>query len=295
VRELYWLLESRCNYPCPYCPYHGAERERLVAAQPPLTAQAWVRAWERLAGRAGRCKVYISGGGEPTLRPDFTALVAGLARHHDVVFDTNLSWSRERLAEFAAAAPAAAVRVEASLHPSAARVDEFLDKAAYLKSRGFRVHGRWVAWPPDAARLPELAGAFRARGVAFSPTPFSGEWEGRSYPAAYAPREREAFAAAARDSAAAGHEEVDPALVRHLALLHEERPAGRPCRAGADYACVMPDGTVHRCVQYGMRGWEPAGSLLDGSWTPAPGPAPCRAELCAHEWRWLLREDAAAA
>ncbi len=292
--ELYWLPESRCNYPCPYCPYHGPDRARLVASQPDLTTAQWLEAWDRLADRAGLCRVYISGGGEPTLRPDFTGLIAGLAARHEVVFDTNLSWPLERLEAFAAAVPVERVRVETSYHRSAADLDAFLAKADFLRRRGFRLQCRWVAWPPDFGLLPELHARFRERGLPFAVTPFNGEWESRSYPAAYTADERAAMRAVAEDSAASGHDTVNPELVGHLAALHEEKPAGRDCRSGAEYVCVMPDGTVHRCAQYAMRGWEPLGSLLKGDWTPAPGPTPCRAELCAHEWRWLVRDEAPA-
>lgn len=292
--ELYWLPESRCNYPCPYCPYHGEGRARLVAAQPPVGAARWVAAWDRLADRVGACQVYVSGGGEPTLRPDFTELIAGLARRHEVSFDTNLSWSLERLEAFAAAVPAARVRVETSYHPSAADLDEFVAKARLLRERGFRLQCRWVAWPPDLSLLPGLSARFAAEGLPFAPTPFSGEWGGRAYPAAYEPEQREAMVVAASASARAGHDTVNPDLVRHLSLLHVERPRGRLCRSGAQYAAVMPDGTVHRCQQYAMSGWEPLGNILTGDWSPAAAPAPCRAETCAHEWRWLVQRPALA-
>lgn len=285
--ELYWMLESRCNYGCPYCPYPGPRRDRLVAAQAPAGAAEWVAAFDRLADRSGPLSVYISGGGEPTLRPDFAELVCGLARRHEVCFDTNLSWSWARLRAFAEQAPAARVRVDTSFHPSDAELGEFVEKAAFLRERGFRLQCRWVAWPPQLGLLPSLEAAFGARGLPFSVTPFAGTWEGRSYPAAYSEAQRAALLAPALGSAARGHDTVDPGLVAHLARLHAETPEGRPCRSGAEYACVMPDGSVHRCMQYAGRGWERMGGLLDDSWTPAPGPSPCRSPACAHEWRWL--------
>lgn len=292
--ELYWMLESRCNYGCPYCPYPGPRRDRLVAAQAPLPAAEWIAAFESLSERAGPCRVYISGGGEPTLRPDFVELAAGLARRHELAFDTNLSWSWERLRAFAGAAPPSRVSVQTSYHPSDAALAEFVEKAAFLRERGFRVQCRWVAWPPDLGRLPALRAAFRARGLPFAATPFWGEWEGRSYPAAYSEAQRAELLAPAAEAAASGEDVVDPELVAHLARLNAETPRGRDCRSGADYACVMPDGSMFRCMQYGGRGWERQGSLLDGTWSPAPGPSPCRAPECAHEWRWLVREAAAA-
>lgn len=274
--EYLWLLENRCNYGCPYCSYSvEASRAPLVALQNQgVAAEQWEKAWDR----AEPGWIYITGAGEPTLHPDFARLVLHISRRHRLSFDTNLSWSLEALSRFLARADRERVKIEMSFHPSDMELKDFIAKADMVKRAGFEYQCRWVAYPAHFERIEEYGARFAEAGLLFTVTPYKGD----GYPAAYTPLQRDAILSAARAPGA------PTGQIAHLLNQDAERPEGRLCRSGKDYAAIMPDGKAYRCQQYGMRGWEPLGDFLSEGFSLAAGAKPCRSESCGHEYRWLV-------
>jgi MoaA/NifB/PqqE/SkfB family radical SAM enzyme len=280
--EYLWLPENRCNYGCPYCSYtNESARAPLVAKQKGVTTEQWEAAWERAYERDGEGWVYVTGGGEPTLHAGFARLALSVSRRHKLSFDTNLSWSDENLAVFLSSADPRRVRLELSFHPSDVSLDEFIRKARLVASAGFMAQCRWVAYPEHFGELARYERAFAGAELLFTVTPFKGEWGGRKYPESYSPEQRAAILSVAKtDGAPLGQ-------IAHLLNENVESPLGKLCRAGRDYACVMPDGKAYRCQQYGMRDWEALGDFLDPSFVLAKTELPCRSRDCGHEYRWL--------
>jgi MoaA/NifB/PqqE/SkfB family radical SAM enzyme len=287
VIEYLWLPENRCNYGCPYCSYtSSAERPRLVKMQGGVSAEQWMAAWDRAADRDGEGWVYATGGGEPTMYPGFLRLALSISRRHKFSFDTNLSWSEENLAVFLSSADPRRVRLELSLHPSDVSLEDFIRKARLVASAGFMAQCRWVAYPEHFGELARYERAFADAELLFTVTPFNGEWGGEKYPEAYTEAQRAAILGVV--NAAGDGAPVEQ--VRHLLNQHAERPEGRDCRAGRDYACIMPDGMAYRCQQYAMKEWEPIGDFLAPEFKLTRLSPRCRAASCGHEYRWLEQE-----
>ncbi|MFA6092619.1 MAG: hypothetical protein WCU88_13430 [Elusimicrobiota bacterium] len=287
MKEFLWSLESRCTNDCPYCAYRlNGVREKLSAAHVRRPVPAWLKAWERMRSLYGGCLIHITGVGEPTLFPGFIELAAGLASLHSMNIDTNLSWSLEELARFAKAVPAQNVRMETSFHPLSMELSSFLEKAVFLKERGFACQCRWVAYPPIMDRLPEYRARFQERGLLFTVTPFMGEFQNSRYPDAYGEEQRRDILRVCREERLRHGTAANPELIEHLCRVHQEAPTGRLCRSGCEYAFILPDASVHRCQQYGFCGWERLGSILDEDFRLPLEPSVCRSPLCGSEFRW---------
>ena len=62
--EILWLLQSKCNYECPYCDYNddrGGARQRLVKMEKIYPHADWAAAWRRFYEKNGRASIYITG------------------------------------------------------------------------------------------------------------------------------------------------------------------------------------------------------------------------------------------
>ncbi len=230
----------------------------------------------------------ITGAGEPTLYPGFLELLKAITPYHAVIFDTNLSWSKDDLGRFCREIDASRLRrIQTSFHPLTASKEEFADKLTILRDKGYRYQCRWVAYPPLLHRLPEFRDYFRSRGLEFVVSPYWGEHKGVRYPAGYTPEQGRMFVDVAAQNSDAT---VSAEHTRQLLDIDQLRPSGRRCRSGCDYACIMPDGRVYRCRQYAMRGMSPLGSFFDEELPLAAEPAVCRSASCDDEYRWLVSE-----
>jgi MoaA/NifB/PqqE/SkfB family radical SAM enzyme len=291
--EVLWLLQSRCNYECPYCVFNddrGGGREALVKMEKIRPVAEWSEAWRRFYEKNGRASVYITGSGEPSLYPDFIGLLKAVTRHHYVIFDTNLYLSVAALSRFVAEIASRDVRVETSFHPHTAKLEEFAAKAAILRDHGFVYNCRMVAHPELFGRIDEFRAYFESQGLRFVLTPYTGTHEGRLYPRDYSPQQREKIMNAVQERAGDAERSKEPELIRHLVDQHIESPKGRLCNSGSVYGCIMPDGMVYRCQDYGMKGWDPLGDFFDEKFRLAAAPSSCRSDECGIGYRYLADE-----
>ncbi len=288
--EILWYLNSRCNFDCPYCSYSFGLREELVRTEKVYPYELWLKAWQRFGQRYGPAVIYISGSGEPTLYRGFISMLRELSRTHHVIFDTNLSWPMATLQRFMAEVQPSRLRVETSFHPSEMEAGTFVAKAACLKERGFVVNCRFVAYPPSLGRLEEYRKVFKSKDLPFVLTPFNGRWNGIEYPEGYSIEEKAAIAGAAQREARDSIRSKQVELVDHLLNEHAVSPKGRLCRSGQKYACLMPNGLIYRCQEYGVRRWEPMGSFIDQSFDLTDSPKECRSSSCGCAYRWLVDE-----
>jgi MoaA/NifB/PqqE/SkfB family radical SAM enzyme len=254
-KHISWDIHFGCSYACPYC----FLRERTAPEPPPIPAGDWLAAWERFHKRWGPALIDISGG-EPFEYPGFPGLLAAVSGLHEVRVITNFSWDPSILPPGVNPARASFVL---SMHPR--HLDNpgaFLDKALVLKNRGFRVRATAVAYPPFLRTALEYGALCARAGLKFTLTPFFGDFEGRQYPAAYTVEEKETLRG------------LIPGQLAPWQLL-EVNPAGRPCRAGADYARVSPDGTARPCLHS-----PPLGNFLSDDFNFRNEPAPCPSAYC---------------
>lgn len=254
-KHISWDIHYRCGFSCAYC----FLREKPEPERPPVSPAQWLAAWERFAERWGPAIIDISGG-EPFDYPGFTGILAALSRRHEVRVITNFAWDPADLPS--ETAPAATGFV-LSMHPQhLGRPETFLRKALALKARGFRVRATAVAYPPFMATALGYREICQKGGLKFTLTPFFGDHSGRPYPASYSPEEKETL------------RRFIPAELAAWQLL-EVNPAGLPCRAGADYARVSPDGTARPCLHS-----PPMGNFLSPDFSFRSGPAPCPSAYC---------------
>jgi MoaA/NifB/PqqE/SkfB family radical SAM enzyme len=291
--EILWLLQSKCNYECPYCDYNddrGGSRQRLVKMEKIYPHADWAAAWRRFYEKNGRASVYITGSGEPTLYPDFIGLLKEITKYHYVIFDTNLYWSVAATTRFIKEISFRNVRVETSFHPHTSKIEEFAEKVAMLRDAGFVYNCRMVAYPELFPKIDEYRAYFEAKGLRFVLTPFTGTHEGRFYPPDYTQEQKDKILNIVHEQAGDVERAKEPELVKHLVDEQIESPEGRLCSSGEIYACIMPDGMVYRCQDYGMKGYDPLGHFLDEKFELASAPKTCRMDICGIGYRYLVDE-----
>lgn len=283
--ELEWLIHYKCNYRCPYCFFEGywEEVEKRNHYRP---LEDWIGAWRRILKAYGPARIVITGG-EPFIYPSFAQLIKELSRNFLICFDTNLSCPLGLLSDFARESAVDNVTLALSFHPKFADYDEFLQKALFLKERGYRVCVQYVSYPPQIDMMQAFRAKFEQAGLYFIPLPFRGKYDGKIYPAGFTDEEKRLIYNAAERLSAEHRERVDRQLNQ---VLTKERL----CYAGATYARVDHDGTVYRCGRsVSNPSNKPLGSLFDEDFRLLEGATPCEQEVCPCEFRWLAQVPAA--
>lgn len=273
--EADWTLLRTCNFRCDYCfSPAGAEGDGVSAAR-----------WQRAFDATGLVWLLNLTGGEPALHPDFAELCERLTRNHVLSLNTNLTpLAIRRFAE--RVDPARVSVVHAAFHPHERQrrngLAAFLDHAALLRERGFRLLVSVVATPQVLARFDEVAGLLAPHGLVAAPKILRGVYQGRVYPDAYTESERWHFrqaCALARDAyapmlaATAERPTVDP-LDDDRHLDREPDYRGRPCAIGRRFFRIAPGGGIHDCNRAAL------GNLLDGLPPLHSDPVTCDGRFC---------------
>lgn len=256
-KHISWDIHFACGYSCAYCFLREIPAARPET--PPVSPAQWLEAWASFGERWGAALIDISGG-EPFDYPGFTDILAALSGRHEVRVITNFGWNP---AELPSEVDPARTSFVLSMHPQHLGPPEsFIRKALSLKERGFRVRATAVAYPPFMETAIGYRELCKSAGVKFTLTPFFGDHCGRHYPASYSDEEKQALRG------------MIPAELAAWQLL-EINPSGLPCRAGADYARVAPDGTARPCLHS-----PPMGNFLSRDFDFRHGPAPCPSAYC---------------
>ncbi|MHB2026039.1 MAG: radical SAM protein [Elusimicrobiota bacterium] len=261
-----WDITYVCNYRCPYC---------TVWDQPTklnLSPDQWMRVWNRLHEKYGRCYIYMSGG-EPSRYPHFIDLVKELVKKHTVDVCTNLSWDVHKLVPEISPD---IFRIAASFHPSFAKVDAFFEKAVHAKKYlPQRPEGAAVYYVASRAQIPLMnhyRDIFARGGLVLVPLPLVEDHR-------IGNDEREAKII----------EEISPNKNDPLGKLEYQlrrlSPQGKLCRSGQRYAMIRGDGSVDRCSVYKDR---QVGNILDENFELWDEPKVCGQEWCPYESQWLV-------
>jgi len=278
--EADWHLLNTCNYRCKYC-FSSAEilgdKLRTFASAP---------AWRAAFDATDRVWLLHMTGGEPSLYPNFVELCRCLTERHYISINSNLTHSA--LEDFAQRIdPSRVSFINAGLH-LVEREDrlgnaKFLHHADLLRSKGFPIFVSLVATPMALARFADAVAVLRPIGLFPIPKLLRGPYEDRTYPNAYSILDKIRFrfhAAEARrcyqSTLARMAEPPSIDMFSDDEYLEGERSFdGIPCDAGYRFVKVYENGDVSRCSSRTR-----LGNLLEGTFRPRSGPAPCDTAHC---------------
>jgi len=259
-KHLSWDIHYSCNYACSYCFLQGEGGAPATSGDIYRAPEEWRRCWDRFHERFGPARIDIAGG-EPFLYPGFLEILENLSHRHEIYVITNFFWEASDIVNLISPDN---VRLVLSMHPEhIASSDKFLQKAAVLKERGFRVRITAVAYPPFIETVLLYSRMCEASGLKFTGTPFFGSYRGHQYPPAYTDSEKESLRCML-DSP------------RHaLYQFQELKPLGRQCNVGVEYGRISPDGTVKPCLNS-----PPMGNFLDPNFRFMEKPVTCPSPHC---------------
>lgn len=252
--SIIWNMTRKCNFRCEYC-YFPHDNT-------PVTETLPVERVTDFLDATGEPWVVGLTGGEPFIYPGFVEICQALTANHRIGVDTNLSVS-SKVRDFAERIDPARVQdLYVALHIEERErvkgVDAFIRNARLLMDKGFKVIVNYVVHPTLEGRFHADREFFAGHGIAITPRPFRGRFEGRRYPEAYGDRAQAIFA---------DHPEQGKKIAFNF--------FGVPCSAGKTLLRMEPDGTVFRCP--GDK--TVLGNVLDGV-TLMNGDEPCTKGRC---------------
>lgn len=267
-----WDVHYRCNYKCSYCNAQKPEQDDFIEARY-LGADKWIAIWNNIYKKYGSCEIQLTGG-EPFIYPGVMDLITRLSKIHTLEFSTNLSWDIE---PFIKNITPDRARIGVSFHPEFIDFNLFLDKALTLKKSGFEVWVSYVAYPPLLKDMPKYKLEVEKAKMHFSVLPFTGMFEGKSYPDGYSEFERKIMDGDDNDI-------VNKKTINWKTGEQKNTTKGRLCRMGQMYAKIHPDGEGYRCCAVGS---SKLGNLIDGTFKLLEEPLHCEYEQCPC-WRCML-------
>jgi MoaA/NifB/PqqE/SkfB family radical SAM enzyme len=273
-----WGMHYECNYRCSYCyapkpekPCFAEEKKNCASY---LNAAEWQKVWGEVYRKYGACRIRLDGG-EPSIYPSFIDLVESVSSWHYLQINTNLSFDPS---QFVNKISPEKVRIDASLHLEYVSLPEFVGKIRFLHENGFKIVASCVAYPPVIDKVKECKKPFEDMRIPFVIHPFSGEFNGKSYPKAYEMKEAEKIYSA---------EEVSR-VIMSWRKGEINATKGKLCRMGQMYARIYPNADVYRCCAEG--GTQKIGNLRDDSFNLLDESLPCERESCPC-WKSMVVGD----
>lgn len=144
------FLTLSCQLKCSYCIniMGDYDRRKIHHGRPPMSAQDWITALNRI--EASDDLPITLQGGEPTVHPDFYAIVNGVNRPMDLLtncqFKIDEFISKVSPDKFRRNAPYASIRV--SYHPEQMELQDTVDRVSKLASLGYQI-GVWSVLVPE--------------------------------------------------------------------------------------------------------------------------------------------------
>lgn len=258
--------EAKCNYRCPYCYYIGlhSPSDKFFG-----TIEQWYEGFKNSFGN--QHLVFYLAFGEPTLGAAFYDIVemVGAELNWGLRMTSNVSQPLRKLVR-SKAAREGRVNINASFHPLAVDIDEFLKKILFLREYGIEVPVVYVAYPPFLPRLESDIAVFSEHNFVVHVRRFQGLYKGKEYPYAYTDEERRLIARYSDDG-----------MIKYM--LDQQHNRGDLTYSGLHFFVVDNVGNVgydsnvfkpytkYRCI---------FGNIHQGNFRPLfePGPYPGRRE-----------------
>lgn len=263
-----WDLTYACNYDCSYC--------KLPSPAKPRPISDWIRVWDRLYKKYGRCYIYMSGG-EPAVYPGFYDLIKQLISIHTIDLCTNLSWEVERLTP---ELDPKYFKISPTFHPSQVSLEEFLPKAVHVRNylpKRFPPNRSvyYVMDPKQIQAFAEFKERFEEMNLILIPLPLMEEKD-----IANDEEEKKTI-----EDLSPNKNTWDKKLDYQLKNLV---PNEKNCHAGQRYALIRGDGMVDRCTRYEDR---QVGNIFDENFALFTEPKICCQEWCPFESQWIVRKN----
>lgn len=254
ANSIIWNMTRKCNFRCEYC-YFPHDNT-------PVTETLPVEKITEFLDGTGRTWTVGMTGGEPFIYPGMVDYCEALTQNHFIGVDTNLSVS-SKIRDFAERIdPQRVEDLYVALHIEERErikgVPAFIENAQLLIRKGFKVIVNYVVHPTLADRFHTDKEYFASHGIAITPRPFRGKFEGRRYPEAYGELAQTIFG---------DHPEQGKKIAFNF--------YGVSCSAGNTLLRMEPDGTVFRCP--GDK--TVLGNILDEVKLTG-GATPCRKHRC---------------
>lgn len=236
-----WLVTDKCNLDCAYCSSKQCEKdpdshfgEIDIAA-----------AMKTLDSTDKTYLIALAGSGEPFMANNILELCKELTKKHYIAINTNLTSPKIR--EFAEIIdPKRVFHIISSAHIKELErlglLERYIENYNICKVNGFNVIATEVAYPPllpDAQRYKEF---FESRNIELIFGPFCGEYNEKTYPAAYTDEEKRIFD------------------LGNMPNWYYNKD--RFCNAGYNSAAIGITGDVHPC--FPLAGTQKLGNIYTG-------------------------------
>ncbi len=274
-----WDISYVCNYRCSYCIIDAWRKTTYLAAE------EWKRIWDLIFENYGSTHIRFSGG-EPFMYPGFFKLLRLIGENHTLNITTNLSFDADEfIKEVGPVADKAQLVISASFHPEFVRLEEFIEKICYLKSKGIYASASLVAWPAFLKNMPAIKEEMEKNKIEFLIIPLQGTISDKKYPEAYTDEERkflEGFSVltsnpASKDMADFKIKQENLALKKRL------------CRMGQNFGMIRPNGDVYRCCTFEKTAY--LGNLIAGTFKLLEQPQWCEITPCNCYKAMLVGEE----
>jgi organic radical activating enzyme len=229
------IIEVRnpCNYRCFYCVAAGHNNEPVKYLDLCAIEKAYDHITQKFVVSSFEC-----GGGEPTVHPQFSALVDLAARYGTVSFPSNNSQNPER---WLPKANAHRIFMRSALHPeSEANMERYVRNARYLIDHGVDFYGTFIAHPERMNKLEKYRDHFAKTGIPFTPVAFIGEYKGKHFPHSYSAEEKKMLGL--DQPSRYWLQKIEP----HVTRIRNFR--GIPCAAGHRSIYITKEGSLRRCM-----------------------------------------------
>ena len=177
---IHWVFLTGCNFACPYCLIGETHRKA------PAKAVDIERIMKRIDKIPETILITFTGG-EPFLIPNFVELLKRITEKHLVRLDTNLSIKRTCETILKEIDPSRIWEITYSTHIEEREtrnmhLEQLCDTVGNFRSKGFRMIGNYVAYPPLLNRMEKDLSTMWSKDIEVYPTLFWGYYQDRYYP-----------------------------------------------------------------------------------------------------------------
>jgi MoaA/NifB/PqqE/SkfB family radical SAM enzyme len=228
---LIWDITNTCNFSCPQCAASAVKLKRHWAPE-----KINLRKLSGFFGKMDKSLLIHITGGEPFCVKNITKALQIITERHYLFIISNLV--SPEVTEFAETIdPLRVISVLASAHimelEKRGLFDTFISHCLFLKSKGFKIFIKEVAYPFRLHLINKYKSIFADYGLNLEFDLFRGIWENRTYPDAFTEEEINL---------------INPWKFLPLSMNKFNRK-NMPCNAGFNIAVANNNGKITPCYQ----------------------------------------------